>query len=113
MKKEGSKKPLESGASKVRVTDSEAVNPFVANSRKTIELSEKEIKLLELIKASTVEKVTIKLIENIIGKEYIGALGKLLGKELIESKKYREQFNPLCPTKMTKYYAVKKKEIND
>ena len=59
------------------------------------------------------EKVTVKLIEEHLGKEYTGALGKLLSKELIESKKYRAQFNPLSPTKMTKYYAIKVEEKNE
>ncbi|KKN82772.1 hypothetical protein LCGC14_0305960 [marine sediment metagenome] len=73
-----------------------------------ITLSVTEAELLDFIKASE-DKVTIKLIEEKLGKSFTGALGKLLGKELIESKKYREDFSPLSPTKMIKYYAIKER----
>jgi len=71
-----------------------------------IVLSEKETKLLDFIKTSEKPGVTIKIIELQLGKEYVGALGKLIGKELIEGKKRRVEGQ----LKMIKHYTVKVKE---
>ncbi len=68
-----------------------------------IALSEKEQKLLDFI---TSEDATIKIIELQLGKEYIGALGKLIGKDLIEGKKKKVEGQ----AKMVKYYTVKVQE---
>ncbi len=118
MTTESSKNPLETGASKARVTNSETVNPFVTSSKKSNTelsvketnlkdfLSLKELKLVLFIQSSK-ERVTIKIIEEKLGKEYTGAIGRLIGNGLVESLKHREQYNPLCPTRMTKYYAIK------
>ena len=65
-----------------------------------IALSEKEQTLLDFIKT---EDATIKIIEVRLGKEYVGALGKLIGKELIEGKKKKVEGQ----AKMVKYYTVK------
>jgi hypothetical protein len=72
-----------------------------------MELSDKENKLLELIKTST-EKVTVKLIEEKLGKQFVGGLGKLIGKELIEIKKDRGNSN--YGMKKIKYYRLKVKK---
>ncbi len=68
-----------------------------------IVLSEKEQTLLDFIKT---EDATIKIIELQLGKEYVGALGKLIGKDLIEGKKKKVEGQ----LKMVKYYTVKIKE---
>ncbi len=71
-----------------------------------IVLSEKEQTLLDFIKT---EDATIKIIEVRLGKEYVGALGKLIGKELIEGKKKKVEGQ----AKMVKHYTVKVKEETD
>jgi len=76
-----------------------------------LSLSETEKKLLDFIKASK-DDVTIKLIELQLGKSYVGALGKLIGKKLVESAKKKGQgaFNPTYNAygiKLIKYYKIK------
>ena len=75
-------------------------------------VSEKEIKLYDFINNST-ELVTVALIEEKLGKEYIGALGKLLGAKKIEKRKKRQgnskpntnlQYQTL--PKQVKYYVI-------
>ena len=68
-----------------------------------IALSEKEQTLLDFIKT---EDATIKIIELQLGKEYVGALGKLIGKDLIEGKKKKVEGQ----AKQVKYYTVKVQE---
>ena len=72
-------------------------------------LSETEQKLLDFIK--NLKKVAIKTIETELGKNYTGALGKLLSKELIESFKERTtEIHNIYGTKMIKYYRIKVEE---
>lgn len=71
------------------------------------ELSEKETKLLDFIKTS-IERITVKTIEEKLGKEYTGALGKLISKDLIEKKKDRTNADSYAGKKLIKYYVVKK-----
>lgn len=74
-------------------------------------LSEKEKKLFDFIKTSE-EDATIALIELQLGKPYVGALGKLISKKLIESAKKKGQgvlnstYNPYG-VKYIKYYKIK------
>lgn len=70
-------------------------------------LSEKEQKLYDFIQMS--ERPTVKLIEEQLGKEYVGALGKLISQNLIESKKDRASSDSYAGKKMIKYYVIKKK----
>ena len=70
-------------------------------------LSETEQALFDLIKTSE-ERVTIKLIELKLSQKAVGALGKLLGKELIESKKDRGDSS--YGKKQRKYYVVKEEK---
>jgi len=75
-------------------------------------LSEKEQELLDLITTST-EKVTVKLIEEKLGAKYVGALGRLIGRDLIESKKERiENADESSPylRRIIKYYTIKEKK---
>jgi len=77
--------------------------------------SEKEQKLLDFIKTSE-EDVTIGLIETQLGKEYVGALGKLINKEIVESDKKKKEtgiFNSTYnnySTKWIKYYKIKEEQ---
>ncbi|KKL61362.1 hypothetical protein LCGC14_2196070 [marine sediment metagenome] len=69
-------------------------------------LSEKELKLLELI-TTLEQKVTVKVIEETLGKEYVGALGKLINSKLVEAKKDRASSDSYTGKKMIKYYVIK------
>ncbi len=69
-------------------------------------LSEKEEKLLELI-TTLEQKVTVKVIEETLGKEYVGALGKLINSKLVEAKKDRASSDSYTGKKMIKYYVIK------
>lgn len=70
-------------------------------------LSGKELRLLELIKTSE-EKVTVKFIEITLGKEYIGALGRLIGNKLVEGRKDRQvDERNKYGARLIKYYVVK------
>ena len=77
--------------------------------------SEKEQKLLDFIKTSE-EDVTIGLIETQLGKEYVGALGKLIGQGIVESDKKKKEtgiFNTTYntySTKWIKYYKIKEEK---
>lgn len=79
----------------------------------------KEQELYNLIADST-ELVTVKVIEEKLGKEYIGALGKLLASKKIEKRKQRQenvkrdvnlQYQTL--PKQVKYYAISNIDIPD
>jgi len=72
-----------------------------------IKLSETEQKLFDFIKTSK-EKATIKVIEEKLNQKAVGALGKLLGKDLIESKK--EYGNSSYGKKNRKYFVVKEEK---
>lgn len=77
-------------------------------------LSEKEQKLLDFIGTREAD-ITIKLIETELGKEYTGAIGKLIQRDLIEKtkKKTEEASNPYG-WKFVKVYIIKKEgEKND
>ena len=81
---------------------------------KEINLSEKEQKLYNVIK-NTEFDVTIKIIEEQLGKEYIGALGKLLHLGLIrsEKRKIKVPINELANQYLQKWikcYFVKEGE---
>ena len=88
-----------------------------------ITLSEKEQKLLDFIKSN--EDVTIKLIELQLGTTYVGALGKLMGYDLIKSEKRNltekteDKYLNKYGKKWTKCYFVREdmdkavKEVND
>ena len=66
-------------------------------------LSDKEKRLLKLIK--NLGKVSIKTIEKELGKEYIGALGNLVGK-VVEGRKFHvEGYH-----KMVKMYFLKEEK---
>jgi len=69
-------------------------------------LSQKEQNLLNFIKTSK-EKVTAKLIELQLGKDYLGAMGRLIGLKLIEIKKDRASGDSYAGKKMIKYYMIK------
>ncbi len=71
-----------------------------------IALSEKEQTLLDFIKTSEQPGTTIGIIELQLGKEYVGALGKLIGKDLIEGKKKKVEGQ----LKMVKHYTEKVQE---
>jgi len=84
-----------------------------------IVLSDKEKKLLEYIKITTTEltiplKVTVKTIEEDLGKPYIGALGKLLNSGLIEAKKDKQEVDTSINkygSKLIKHYVIKDNTI--
>ena len=73
-------------------------------------LSDKEQKLLDFIKSKETS-ITVETIEKELGRKYLGALGKLMQNELIESGKKRTE----CPSnpygiKFVKYFGIKQKE---
>ena len=72
-----------------------------------INLSEKEKALLNLIKTSS-ERVTIEVIKKVLGKEYVGALGRLTNNNLVEMKKkfVESDTNPWGRVKV-KHYIIK------
>lgn len=75
-------------------------------------LSEKEQKLLDYI-TTRKENITAELIEVELGKEYLGAIGRLIQQELIYAEKKRiDEFNPLNKYgyKYTKCYMIKEKK---
>ena len=70
-------------------------------------LSEKELKLVKFINTSE-QRVTVKVIEETLGKEYVGALGKLINGKLVEAKKDRQvDDRNKYGIKLVKYYVVK------
>ena len=75
-------------------------------------LSKTEQELLDLI-TNSAKKVTVKLIGEELSVKHVGALGRLLGKKLIESKKERiEDVDGASPylKRIIKYYAIKKEK---
>lgn len=80
-------------------------------------LSEKEQKLYDFIKKN-VKDATIDAITKELGKEYIGAIGKLISKKLIKKDKKRgnapivntSTYVNLHSTKYIKFYSVVEKE---
>jgi len=78
------------------------------SEEKISNLSEKEQKLFDLIKNPD-KKVSIAVIGTELGKEYIGCLGRLLGRNLIEGKKeWIGDDNSPYGRKKVKYYVEKK-----
>ena len=71
-------------------------------------LSEKEQKLYDFIKE--LKEVTICTIEKELGKEYVGGLGRLIGKQLVKSYKKRGESNGAYGIKYIKYYSIIEKE---
>lgn len=73
-------------------------------------LSDTEKELYEFIKSSKV-KVTVELINKKLSNKHLGALGKLLGKNLIISKKDRKiEIKNIYGSKLIKYYTIINKE---
>jgi len=78
------------------------------------ELSPHEQKLYDFIKISK-EDVTIKIIEEKLGKKYVGCLGKLLGKKMIKKDKKKKEtivnksgFGNPYSVKYIKFYSIEK-----
>ena len=71
-------------------------------------LSKTEQELLDLISA-TPDGATIGFLENALSPKHIGALGRLIGKKLIESKKER-QGEQKYGAKYIKIYSLIKEE---
>jgi len=73
------------------------------------DLSDKEKKLLEVIKTTT-EDVTCEFIKQQLGEPYLGAIGKLLRYELIkvEKKRIETKYNQFG-MKMIKCYVINEK----
>jgi len=82
---------------------------------KETKLSAKETSLYNYIKSETINQkrdVTVKSIERSLGKEYLGAIGKLIQYELIYSEKKRLEVDTVDSRygyKYTKCYFIKEK----
>jgi len=76
-------------------------------------LSEKEIKIYKFIKDNT-GFVTVKLVEEQLGSEYLGAIGKLIREGIIEKTKKRlENVTNPYGRKMIKGFIIKEGETNN
>ena len=80
---------------------------FIEVDEGGIMLSEKEQKLYDFIKE--LKEVTIPTIEKELGENYIGGLGKLIGKGLVKSYKKRGENNGAYGIKYVKYYSIVEK----
>ena len=74
-------------------------------SEQKYELSDTEQKLYEFIKISK-ETVTTKVIQEVLGEKYLGALGKLVSLGKIEQRKKESENKVHYRNKQIKYYAV-------
>ena len=70
-------------------------------------LSDKERELYDLIKKSEV-RVTNKVITDKLGEKYLGAIGKLVQKDLVEATKTAHERDGYG--KLIKYYKIKESE---